>query len=38
MKKIARKYYQAGKIAEGGDENTSRGILVPISAVLYFNY
>jgi len=38
MKKIARKYYNMGRIAEGGDNNTSRGVLVPISSVLYFNY
>ena len=38
MKKIARKYYDMGRIAEGGDNNTSRGVLVPISSVLFFNY
>ena len=38
MKKIARKYYNMGRKTEGGDENTSRGVLVPISSILYFNY
>ena len=38
MKKIARKYYDMGRVAEGGDNNTSRGVLVPISSVLFFNY
>ena len=38
MKKIARKYYDLGRIANGGDNDTSKGVLVPISSVLYFNY
>ena len=38
MKKIARKYYDMGRIAEGGDNNTSRGVLVPINSVLFYNY
>ena len=38
MKKIARKYYNLGRITNGGDNDTSKGVLVPISSVLYFNY
>ena len=38
MKKIARKYYDLGRIANGGDNDSSKGVLVPISSVLYFNY
>ena len=37
MKKIARKYYNLGRITNGGDNDTSKGVLVPISSVLYFN-
>ena len=33
MKKIARKFYKEKGYVQGGDNNTSKGILVPISAL-----
>lgn len=32
-KELARKYYLKNKIIPGGDENTSRGVLLPISEI-----
>jgi len=34
MKEIARKYYKQHRVAAGGDENTSKGVLVPIAELI----
>tara|TARA_Y100001973_G_scaffold77813_1_gene114000 strand:- start:6667 stop:7083 length:417 start_codon:yes stop_codon:yes gene_type:complete len=38
MKAITKKYYLAKRITSGGDDNTSKGVLVPLHGLLYFNY
>ena len=34
MKEIARKYYKQNRVSVGGDEDTSKGVLVPIESLI----
>jgi len=34
MKEIARKYYRQNRVADGGDKDTSKGVLVPIASLI----